>query len=210
MLCNLASGEHVGLVGSEEDLSCLHLNLSGLLGEMLSLRAKRDEAKPKDATSDLNVEPVGHGPGREGRLRVGCCVLACPPVVLCPPIVLRQGNEVSTCIEETLVASFTVSAGCGTGCGLLLVAVCDENAQQCSDDGNSGRNDPQHNDQPISGQRAAGRARIGHRSPAPRSPTPRSCLCPLTVHFSGVRGRPWSKFNGIGQGVRQNMWQGKV
>ena len=44
MLGELAAGEHVGLVGGEEDLSCPHLDLSSLLREVLRLRAEGDEA----------------------------------------------------------------------------------------------------------------------------------------------------------------------
>lgn len=89
-------------------------------------------------------------------------MLACPPVVLCLPIVLCQGKEVSTRIEETLVASFSVSAGCGPDRGLLLVVVRYGSTQQGSNDGKSGRNDPRHDDQPTTWQHAPDRARIGH------------------------------------------------
>lgn len=78
MLRHLASGGHAVPVGSEEDLSCLHLYLSGLLGKLLRLRDQRDEAEPEEAASDLDMEPVRLGPGCEERLGVGCCVLAGP------------------------------------------------------------------------------------------------------------------------------------
>lgn len=43
MLYSLASRKHVGLIGSEEDLTCFHLDLSSLIGEALSLRAESGE-----------------------------------------------------------------------------------------------------------------------------------------------------------------------
>ncbi|MER7540096.1 hypothetical protein ABTX77_35750 [Streptomyces sp. NPDC097704] len=138
MLGSLASGEHVRLVSGEKDLSCSHLYVSGSLGKLLCPRAKRDKAKPEDAASDLNIEPVRLCPGCEGRLGFRRRVLARPPVVLCPAVILRQSDEVGAGIEKTLMASFTV----GPCCDLLLVSVCDDSAQQRSEDGYGGRNDP--------------------------------------------------------------------
>ncbi|SCE57707.1 hypothetical protein GA0115261_108541 [Streptomyces sp. OspMP-M43] len=182
MLRNLASGKHVGLIRSEEDLSCLYLELSSLFDKPLRLRAKSDKAEPENAATDLDVEPVRLGPGHEGRLRVGYLVLACPSVVLRPPIVLRQGDEVSTRIEETLVPSLAVSASCGPGCDLLLIAVCDNSTKQRSDDGDGRRNDPRHIGHLII--RQAGQ--IEHESAT--TPRIQVSLAPFAVRYRRVRG----------------------
>ncbi|MFF7705450.1 hypothetical protein [Streptomyces lydicus] len=68
MLRCLASENHVSLIGSEEDLSGLRLDLRSLLGEVLRMRATGDEAEPEGATADLDVEPIRLDPGREGHL----------------------------------------------------------------------------------------------------------------------------------------------
>lgn len=148
MLCNLASGEHVGLGLSKDDLSCLRLDISDALSQVLRLRTMGDEAEPEGTTANFDVEAIRLSPGSENRLGFHC-MLACPPVVLGPPIVLCQGNEIGTCIEEMLVTPLAFGAKSGQSCGLLLVAVCNDCPEQCSDNGNSGRDDPRHNAQPI-------------------------------------------------------------